>query len=245
MSLQTLGPRDRRVQHGMHDCYPPASALVTAVLAGRHRTSRTLRTQCTPAREISVSTRATAGQPETSSGAQARPSTSLQWPLGHRQAPPDPAGNVPEPAGPRHRQQHPEHRASDAGEGAARRRQLATVDHRRLHLVLCRPAHSRGCTGRPLRPADFADRGADCFRARQRDGCVLYERALDRCNTVLSTNVKLNIHEKKAEIERQKAILVAAAIRAVRDRLDPNEEQRRLAPLVVKQEMLALSAEVS
>lgn len=74
---------------------------------------------------------------------------------------------------------------------------------------------------------------------------ALYERALDRCNTVLATNIKLGIAERKAELEKAKAIMVAAVIRAILSRLELTHEQQRNAPRIIQEEMLALSAEVS
>lgn len=74
---------------------------------------------------------------------------------------------------------------------------------------------------------------------------TLYERALDRCNTVLATNVKLNIAERRVELDKAKAILVAGVIRAILARLDLTDMQQRMVPGIVQEEMLALSAEVS
>jgi uncharacterized Zn finger protein (UPF0148 family) len=74
---------------------------------------------------------------------------------------------------------------------------------------------------------------------------ALYERALATCNTILSNNIKLNIHEKKVELEKAKAMIVAQAIRTILNRLELTPEQARLAPMVIKEEMLAISAEVS
>lgn len=74
---------------------------------------------------------------------------------------------------------------------------------------------------------------------------LLYTQALDRCNTVLATNVKLNIAEKRVELEKAKAIMVAAVIRAILGRLGLTHEQQQLAPRIIQEEMLALSAEVS
>lgn len=74
---------------------------------------------------------------------------------------------------------------------------------------------------------------------------ALYERALDRCNTVLATNIKLNIHEKKAELEKQKAILVAAAFRETLAEAGLTEDASRLLMKLFSQKMLAISAEVA
>jgi hypothetical protein len=74
---------------------------------------------------------------------------------------------------------------------------------------------------------------------------ALFERMLDRCFNVLAGMVKLNIAEKKVELDKQKAILVAMAIREILRRLDLTIEQQRRAPQIIKEEMLALSAEVS
>ncbi len=53
-------------------------------------------------------------------------------------APADPARAVPQPAGCRHREHHPQHSAANAGPGAACGHQLAAVDHRCLHAVFSR-----------------------------------------------------------------------------------------------------------
>lgn len=74
---------------------------------------------------------------------------------------------------------------------------------------------------------------------------TLYTQALNQCLAVLSTNVKLGIHEKRVEIEKAKAIIVATVIRTILTRLELTPAQAALAPQVIKEEMLAISAEVS
>jgi len=73
----------------------------------------------------------------------------------------------------------------------------------------------------------------------------LYTEALDRCNNVLATNIKLNIAEKRVELDKAKAILVAGVIRAILARLELSSDQQRMVPGIIQEEMLALSAEVS
>lgn len=104
---------------------------------------------------------------------------------------------------------------------------IAFKDVVREHLEELEEIRYKGNTGEQLR-AEVA----------------LYERALDRCNTILATNLKLGIAEKRAELDKQKAILVAAAIRAVLARLELSDAQQRMAPTIIKEELLAISAEV-
>lgn len=73
---------------------------------------------------------------------------------------------------------------------------------------------------------------------------ALYERALDRCNTVLATNVKLGIASRRAEIDAATATLMVTAIRAILNRLDLTSEQKRVAVQVVPEELRAISAAV-
>lgn len=74
---------------------------------------------------------------------------------------------------------------------------------------------------------------------------ALYERALDRCNTILSTNVRLNIHEKKIELEKAKAVLVASAFRETLNEAGLTKEASQHLMRIFSQKMLAISAEVS
>jgi uncharacterized Zn finger protein (UPF0148 family) len=77
-----------------------------------------------------------------------------------------------------------------------------------------------------------------------RSEVVLYERALDRCNTILSTSVRLNIHEKRVELEKQKAILVAAAFRETLSEMEFTRDVAATAMQVFSQKMRAISAEM-
>jgi hypothetical protein len=73
---------------------------------------------------------------------------------------------------------------------------------------------------------------------------ALYERALDRCNTVLSTNVKLNIAERKQKLDEAQAMLMVGVVKTILNRLDLTPEQKRIAIKVVPEEMRAISAAV-
>jgi hypothetical protein len=70
---------------------------------------------------------------------------------------------------------------------------------------------------------------------------TLYERALDRCNTVLATNLKLGIAERKQKLDEAQALLVVGLMRAVLGRLNLSKEQQQLAARVVPEEMRAIS----
>lgn len=71
----------------------------------------------------------------------------------------------------------------------------------------------------------------------------LWERHVDRAWKILESGYKLGIHEKRVELDRQKAVIVAGAIRAILNRLELTDEQQRLAPVIIQEEMLAISAE--
>jgi hypothetical protein len=73
---------------------------------------------------------------------------------------------------------------------------------------------------------------------------ALYERALDRCNTVLATNVKLGIAERKVELNKAQAQILAGVIRAILGQLELNHDQQRMAARVVPIELMAISAAV-
>jgi hypothetical protein len=73
---------------------------------------------------------------------------------------------------------------------------------------------------------------------------ALYERALDRCNTVLSTNVKLNIAERKQKLDDAQAMLMVGVVKSILNRLDLTAEQKRMVIKVVPEEMRAISAAV-
>lgn len=74
---------------------------------------------------------------------------------------------------------------------------------------------------------------------------ALYERALDRCNTVLATNVKLGIAERKAALRKAEVEMLALTIRTILGRLGLTREQKILAGQVVPEELRAISAAVS
>jgi hypothetical protein len=85
----------------------------------------------------------------------------------------------------------------------------------------------RGATGEQVR-ADVA----------------LFERAMDRLGTLLVAIAKLNIDERLAKIEEQRADLIADLIRAVLadDELGLTEEQAIAAPSVVVRHLRAVVA---
>lgn len=62
---------------------------------------------------------------------------------------------------------------------------------------------------------------------------ILFERALDRCNTVLATMGRLNIDERLARVSEKQVQLVGDAITAALADLGLNAEQQREARLGV------------
>ncbi len=73
---------------------------------------------------------------------------------------------------------------------------------------------------------------------------ILYERALDRCNTVLATNIKLGIAERKQKLDEAQALLMVGVIKTILNRLDLSREQKAIAVKVVPEELRAISAAV-
>lgn len=74
---------------------------------------------------------------------------------------------------------------------------------------------------------------------------TLYERALDRCNTVLATNVKLGIAERRQQLEEAQALVLVGVIKSILGRLRLSPEQKAIAGEVVPEELRAISAAVS
>lgn len=68
-------------------------------------------------------------------------------------------------------------------------------------------------------------KGAEQLRSE----VVLWERALDRCNTVLSSMARLRIDERLAAISEKQAAVVIAAIDAALDAVDVSRDQRSTA----------------
>lgn len=62
-----------------------------------------------------------------------------------------------------------------------------------------------------------------------RSEVAVWERALDRCNTVLSSMARLKIDERLAAISEKQAAIVIAAIDAALDAVDVPREQRPAA----------------
>jgi hypothetical protein len=62
-----------------------------------------------------------------------------------------------------------------------------------------------------------------------RSEVAVWERAMDRCNTVLGTMARLKIDERLAAISEKQAAVVIAAIDAALDAVDVPREQRPVA----------------
>lgn len=77
------------------------------------------------------------------------------------------------------------------------------------------------------RIADLKTLSHDSFAGEQIEGEIqLWERALDRCNTVFGTAARLNIDERLAAITERQAEVVMAAINAALDAAGVLPQQR-------------------
>lgn len=70
---------------------------------------------------------------------------------------------------------------------------------------------------------------------------VVFERALDRCNTVLATMAKLNIDERLAQVSEMQAQMVADALSAVLREmgLDPTQQREAKTRVAEKLRLVA------
>jgi hypothetical protein len=71
---------------------------------------------------------------------------------------------------------------------------------------------------------------------------ALYERAIDRCNKILTDYVRLGIAEKRVKIAEAQAMLLLGVIQNVLGRLELTRDQKRIAAVVVPEELRAISA---
>jgi hypothetical protein len=71
----------------------------------------------------------------------------------------------------------------------------------------------------------------------------LYERALDRTAKFLDMLVRSGFEEKRIAIAQAQGLLMATALNRIFDRLELSHAQRLLIPVVVPQEIRAISAE--
>lgn len=75
-----------------------------------------------------------------------------------------------------------------------------------------------------------------------RSEAALYERAMDRCNKLLTDYVKLGIAERRVKISEIQAMMLVGVIQNVLGRLDLTRDQKRLAAQVVPEELRAIEA---
>jgi hypothetical protein len=68
-----------------------------------------------------------------------------------------------------------------------------------------------------------------------------WTRSQERVHRIIVDIYKLGIEEKKVAIQKEQAAMVAAVIRTMLERLELSPEQARLAPIIIKEEMLAIS----
>lgn len=73
---------------------------------------------------------------------------------------------------------------------------------------------------------------------------ALYERALDRCEKILATHVRLGIAKRREAINEAEQLLLVSAIRNILNRLGLSQEQQRIAVQVVPEELRAISGEI-
>lgn len=71
---------------------------------------------------------------------------------------------------------------------------------------------------------------------------ALYERAIDRCNKILTDYVRLGIAEKRVKIAEAQAMILVGVIQNILGRLDLSREQKAIAASVVPQELRAISS---
>lgn len=71
---------------------------------------------------------------------------------------------------------------------------------------------------------------------------ALYERAIDRCNKILTDYVRLGIADKRVKIAEAQALLLVGVIQSILNRLDLSRDQKRIAAVVVPEELRAISA---
>lgn len=71
---------------------------------------------------------------------------------------------------------------------------------------------------------------------------ALYERAMERANKFLVDMVRLGIAEKRVKVAEAQAVILVGVIKAVLDRLELTRDQKRMAAVVVPEELRAISA---
>ena len=71
---------------------------------------------------------------------------------------------------------------------------------------------------------------------------ALYERAIDRCNKILTDYVRLGIAEKRVRIQEAQAMILVGVIQSILGQLGLTREQKAIAATVVPAELRAISA---
>ena len=70
---------------------------------------------------------------------------------------------------------------------------------------------------------------------------ALYERAMDRANKFLIDMVRLGIADRRVKVDEVRAAMLVTVIQNILDRLDLSRDQRRVANIVAKEELMAIS----
>jgi hypothetical protein len=70
---------------------------------------------------------------------------------------------------------------------------------------------------------------------------ALYERAIDRCDKILTNYVRLGISDRRVKIAEAQALLLVGVIQNVLGRLELSRDQKRIAAVVVPEELRAIS----
>lgn len=71
---------------------------------------------------------------------------------------------------------------------------------------------------------------------------ALWERAMDRCEKVLSTIVRLGIQERVTRVKEAEMVLLGQALDRILDRLELTPTQRAMSEAIVVEELEAISA---
>lgn len=84
----------------------------------------------------------------------------------------------------------------------------------------------------------YSSRAGEQLRAE----VAVYERAIDRCDKVLTNYVRLGIAEKRVKIAEAQAMILVGVIQNILGRLDLTRDQKRIAATVVPEELRAIAA---
>jgi hypothetical protein len=69
---------------------------------------------------------------------------------------------------------------------------------------------------------------------------ALYERAIDRCDKILTNYIRLGIADRKVRIDEAQAVILVGVIKDILSRLDLTRDQKALAGTVVPEALRAI-----